>query len=203
MNLQEADLRAAFLGLGLFGDDHLGAMDQMGMGLLLAPAGLMTLANVGLLRILREDPDKRAEFERALCSSAQWAAYVTFLDVMSSAEWAALAAPSTRHVDDRLAALMMVIHCWGWGRMEAVTLDEGQQTLTFEVHHAQQAQAWRMHAGPALHPVCFLWAGIAGGLLDILLGQRYGDFEGREVQCAACRGGVACHFVAARRQMSV
>jgi predicted hydrocarbon binding protein len=196
MMLQETDLRIAFLGLGLQGDDVLGVIERMGTTLLLASAGLMTAGNAALLRTLRDDPDQRAALESGLRDAAQWAAYVTFLDLMGSAEWAALAAPSTRTVMDRLESLCAIINCWGWGKVGALHLDEEQKTLTFEVQHSETAEFWRMHFGPAFHPVCFAWAGVAGALLDVLLGQNCGDFEGREVECAAMRGGVVCQFLA-------
>lgn len=197
---QEAGLRRAFWGLGLYGNDELGVMERMGTTLLLGPAGLMMAGNAGLLRAVRDDPEQRAALERSLCDAAQWSAYTTFLELMGSAEWTAMAASSIRTTADYLEALCVIVNCWGWGKVSTLHMDVEQKTLTFEVQHSDAAEFWRSHFGPALHPVCFAWAGVAGGLLDVLLGRRYGDFEGHEVQCAAMRGGGCCQFSATLRQ---
>jgi hypothetical protein len=193
MAVNHEEIRQAVLALGLAGDEEDGMLVRFGVILASNPVDYLVLRELEFVRSLI----KTARIgEKLLVDAAQWCANATFGGIMASEEWAAVVAPMVNNTQDRLEGLIAVTNVLGWGHIAEWNLDETRKQLSFRVNYSYYIDAWRERYGAAERPICFMWTGVAGGYMDLLLGNRVNQFHGREVECGAITGKDYCLFEA-------
>jgi hypothetical protein len=178
------------------GDPTTGLIRRFGMNFNSAPVSFLVGREVEFIHTLGQT--SRSLSEKVLIDAAQWDVYSIYSAVMASPEAAELIGPARNSPATLLEGLVALTNCFGWGRIVNPTLDLTAQELKFSVLDSYYIEFWREKFGLAAQPVCFLWTGVAGGLLDIVLGDKIHDFEGEELDCAAMSGEPVCKFMARR-----
>lgn len=179
------------LGMGLRGDPDTGLL--RGFGVILAINTVDYLVDREL-EFLKEYPDALEMVEKSLIDAAQWCDYATFGGMMKSPEWAGLCDPMISSKQDRLEALHAVQNCLGWGRISDFEFDEEKQHYKMVVEHSYYVDNYIKKNGVSDKPRCYMWNGVAGGNMDLLLGSKVNDFTAEEVKCG-CMGDDKCEFI--------
>jgi predicted hydrocarbon binding protein len=178
------------------GDPTTGLIRRFGMNFNSAPVSFLVGREVEFIHTL--GPSSRSLSEKVLIDAAQWDAYSIYSAVMASLEWADLIGPDRNSPIKQLEGLVALTNCFGWGRIVNPILDVTAQEIRFSVVDSYYVEYWRRKFGLAEQPVCILWTGVAGGLLDTILGNRIHEFEGEELDCAAKSGDPVCMFKASK-----
>ena len=194
MAINHDEVRAAVMSLGLVGDEKRGLLRRFGVILNANPVDFLVGREVDFINTL--GPQARNLSEKVLVDAAQWCANATFGGIMASEEWAGLLAPQIRNVHDRLDGLVAITNCLGWGKITDYRLNESAAELEFTVRDSYYVHYWLSKYGQSERSVCYMWTGVAGGYMDLLLGSKVHEFTGEEVRCGARDGGEYCTFKA-------
>jgi hypothetical protein len=194
MAIDHDQVREAVMSLGLVGDEKRGQLRRFGVILNVNPVPFLVGREVDFINTL--GPQARNLSEKVLIDAAQWCANATFGGIMASQEWAALLTPQIHNVQDRFDGLVAITNCLGWGKITDYKLNENAGELEFTVRESYYVDYWLDKYGKSERPVCYMWTGVAGGYLDLLLGSKVHEFTGEEVHCGARDGGEYCTFKA-------
>ena len=186
-------IREAFLGLGLVGDEETGILRKFNVILKADNAGYLVGREFDLIETMGGEPSRKLA-EKVLIDAAQWCAIATFTGIMDSDEWKGLIEPNVNNIQDRFSGIVALTNCFGWGKITDWNLNEEAKTLDFTVAHSYYVDTYKNRYGKAsTFPICYMWAGVAGGFLDLLYKVRPHTFTGTEVACSAVSGDV-CKF---------
>lgn len=141
--------------------------------------------------------------KRMLVSDGEACAMNTFRGIMNSAEWDALVAPMLRELRDSMFALIAISNGLGWGNWHIVA-HPGPRALSLESLNGYEAIGFREYRGAAPDPQCYMLAGVAAGLVELVYGEgtiaeRLGTCVADERACIGC-GAQACRFDVERVQ---
>lgn len=195
MAINAGEIREAFMGMNLTGDDERGLLRAFGVILACNSVDYLIGREMDFTHAL--GPKATKMVDNVLIDAAQWCCNATFGGIMASEEWAQLIEPNIENTPDRLAGLVAVANCLGWGKIVSTELDEDQQELTMRVDHSYYVDAWQRDDGKADRPICFMWTGVAAGFLDLLYADKVHAFEATELKCGAM-GDDCCEFHAKR-----
>lgn len=195
MTIDSDAIRSAFLSLGLLGDEKTGILRRFNVILSASPTDFFVKREFDLIDQMGGEPSRKLA-EKVLIDAAQWCANGTFGGIMASPEWAQMIEPNVKNLQDRLAGLVAITNCLGWGKISDWTLDENEKTLKMTVDNSYYVDTYKKIYGKnAQFPICYMWTGVTAGYLDLLFAQRPNTFTATEVSCAAVSGNV-CVFEA-------
>ncbi|MBN2047029.1 MAG: 4-vinyl reductase [Anaerolineaceae bacterium] len=194
MTVDANKILQTFLSMGLYGDEQTGLLRRFGVILNSSPVYFLVAREVDFIQAMGDS--SRPLSEKVLVDAAQYNIYATLTGILESGEWNTHIAPLVETEQDRLEALVAVINCLGWGKMANVTLDEDKQVLRFDVLDSYYLDYTLEQYGAQDRPVCHLWVGVAGGLMDVLYGRKIHEFKGKELACGAMSGEKRCQFTA-------
>lgn len=196
MVIDHNQIQTAFLSLGLFGDKNSGLLRRFGVILNASSVDYLVGREVDFINTLGAQAQPLAE--KVLIDAAAWCANATFRGIMDSPEWKGLIEPHVTNPQERFEGLQAITNCLGWGRISNYNLDTTAQELTFDVEYSYYVDYWVKNYGQPQRPICYMWTGVAGGIMDLLFGNKVHEFTGEEVCCAARDGGTRCTFRARR-----
>ncbi len=185
-------VREAVSSLGLFGDETTGLLHRFGVILNASPVNYLVGRELDFINAF--GGASKSLSEKVLIDAAQWCANATFQGIMDSSEWAQLIAPTVTSIPTRLDGLTAIINCLGWGKIADVQLNEDTMELQFKVYSSYYVNYWLDRFGKADHPICYMWTGVAGGIMDLMYGSKVNEFTGEEVSCGAVTGDDFCVF---------
>jgi len=197
MVVNQQEIPEAFLSLGLYGDEQTGLLRRFGVILNNSQVSFLVGRELEFIRQMGGE-SARSVSEKVLIDAAQWCANATFSGIMASPEWAQMIEPTIKSVQDRMDGLVAITNCLGWGKISSYKLDEAKQELEFTVDYSYYVDYWLKRYGKSNYPICYMWTGVAGGYMDLLLGSKVNEFTGEEVSCGAQTGGNQCVFRAKR-----
>lgn len=192
--------------------DALVAMPVHGNADGLIPAFSVYLANTPAdyynrvaIRFIEEMTAARREkaAKRMLVSDGETCAMNTFRGIMHSVEWDGLVAPMIRETRDNMFALIAISNALGWGNWHIVA-HPGPNALSLESLNGYEAIGFREYRGAAEDPQCYMLAGVAAGLVELVYGEgtlaeRLGTCAASESACICC-GTSGCRFDVERVQ---
>ncbi|HOO96629.1 MAG TPA: hypothetical protein PKV16_03605 [Caldisericia bacterium] len=188
-------IREAFLGLGLVGDESTGILRRFGVILKADNADYLVGREFDLIDSMGGEPSRKLA-EKVLVDAAQWCAISTYRGITTSDEWNQLIEPNVQNIQDKLSAIFAITNCLGWGKVADWKLDESAKTLDFTVEHSYYVDAYKhRYSSESKFPICHMWTGVVGGIMDLLYDQKPHTFTGTEEVCAAMSGDV-CKFSA-------
>lgn len=188
-------IREAFLGLGLVGDENTGILRRFGVILKADNADYLVGREFDLIDSMGGEPSRKLA-EKVLIDAAQWCAISTYKGITTSAEWMQMIEPNVQNIQDKLSAIFAITNCLGWGKVSDWKLDETAKTLEFTVEHSYYVDAYKhRYNTDAKFPICYMWTGVVGGIMDLLYDQKPHTFTGTEDACSAVSGSI-CKFSA-------
>ena len=183
MAINADEIRQAMMGLGLTGNEQRGLLRAFGVILANNSVDYLVGRELEFMHVL--GPKAVKMVDSVLIDAAQWCCNATFGGIMASQEWAALIEPNITYPLDRLAGMVAIANCLGWGKIVSTEVDESQQEMVMKVEHSYYVDAWLRNYGRADRPICCMWTGVAAGFLDLLYGEKVHDFEAAEIKCGA------------------
>lgn len=215
MAIDERAVTKAVAGLPLQGNEE-GLIPAFGLYLTKHFADYYNRISYGLVgAFIRELPELEEDAISLLTEAGHVCAFHTFGGIMVSVEWDAVVLPMIETREDWAKGMVGVVNSLGWGRYRLLELVPGER-LVLRIDDSYEAAGVLESYGKAAHPRCFLAAGGAAGLMNLLYqgditkrpaltDEYYNEvfghpqsFRARETRCLAM-GDSHCEIVVERQ----
>lgn len=194
-NIDEPAVISAIVGMPIHGDAE-GLIPAFGVYLANTPADFYNLICIRFVEEMQRN-NMFATAKRLLVSAGETCAMNTFRGIMASPEWDGLVAPMVKQEQDKLYGLVALSNGFGWGNWRIVE-HEPEQSMRLESLNGYEAYGFRELRGTAEEAQCFMLAGVAAGMMELIYAQgtvaeRFGTYLSAEESCI-CKHHGACEF---------
>lgn len=166
MAVDELAVVRAVAGLGIKGNEE-GLIPAFGLYLTRHLADYYNRISYATARRIEALGGLEEDARALLLEAGHSCAFNTFGGVMKSAEWDAVVRPMLESREDWVRGMVAVVNSFGWGRWSVLELEAGAK-LVLRIDDGYEATGWLRDYGKSEHPRCYLAAGGAAGLMNLL-----------------------------------
>ncbi len=194
-NIDEQKVINALVEIPFYGNDE-GLIPAFNVYLANMPADFYNLICIRFLKNMQEQ-NLLTTAQQLLLFAGEVCAINTLRGIIIAPEWYELIAPMVKEESDNLYGLIAVTNGLGWGNWHVLKYQPGQN-LQMEALNGYEALGYLKYKGEAQQPQCFMFTGVAAGIMELLHGEgiveeRIGTYISEEVSCICCQQP-SCRF---------